>query len=200
MSFLDLARRRRSVRRFRPEAPTQQQIMTVIEAARWAPSPHGRQPWRFVVVTTDAAKQRLAAAMGAEWRAQLALDGQDVDEIARRQQISERRITGAPVLIVPCLYLAELDVYPDGERQAAERLMAVQSLGCAIQNLLLAATDLGLACGWMCAPLFAPQAVRGALDLDDGLEPQALLPFGSVAQEPQRRERLALESLIVGWR
>jgi F420 biosynthesis protein FbiB-like protein len=199
MSLLELMRRRRSVRRFTAQPPTRDQILTLLEAARWAPSPHGRQPWRFVVVESAAARQRLAAALGDEWRAQLALDGTSPEEVERRLQISQRRIIGAPVIIVPCLLPGVLDVYPDAVRQAAERTMAVQSLGCAIQNLLLAATDLGLACGWMCAPLFAPQAVREALDLADGLEPQALLPLGYVAQEPQRRERLPLEDLIGGW-
>ncbi len=65
----------------------------------------------------------------------------------------------APVCVVVCLYLEDLDVYPDVERQAAETTMAVQSLGAAAQNLLLAAYALGLDAGWLCAPLFCPDTV-----------------------------------------
>ena len=51
--------------------------------------------------------------------------------------------------------------------------MAVQSLGAAAQNMLLAAYDLGLDAGWMCAPLFCPEEVVEALALDQALVPHA---------------------------
>jgi nitroreductase len=110
---------------------------------------------------------------------------------------SHERVRTAPVCIVLCLYLEDLDVYPDPERQAAEQTMAVQSLGAAAQNLLLAAYDLGLDAGWLCAPLFCPDAVRQALDLAPTLHPHALLTLGYAAQEPMRRERLPLADLII---
>jgi coenzyme F420-0:L-glutamate ligase/coenzyme F420-1:gamma-L-glutamate ligase len=190
---------RRSVRSFRPDPLTREQIEAVLEAARWAPSPHGRQPWRFVVVTSAEGKARLSAAMGEEWRRQLALDGQDATVIEARFRKSHSRITGAPAVIVPCLYLEDLDVYPDPERQAAETTMAVQSLGCAVQNMLLAAYAQGFDGGWMCAPLFCQEAVRAALGLDATLQPHALIPLGYPAQDPVRRPRRPLEELVVSW-
>lgn len=196
---MDIIRGRRSVRAFRPEPPTRDQLEQILEAARWAPSPHGRQPWRFAVVTRAEAKARLAAAMGAEWRAQLALDGQDEATIALRHQKSRQRITGAPAIIVPCLYLEDLDAYPDAGRQAAETTMAIQSLGCAVQNMLLAAYAQGLDSGWMCAPLFCPATVRAALGLADTLHPHALIPIGYAAKDPVRRPRRPLDELVVQW-
>jgi nitroreductase len=77
--------------------------------------------------------------------------------------------------------------------------MAVQSVGAAAQNLLLAAYDLGLDAGWLCAPLFCPDTVRAALDLSPTLHPQAILTLGYAAQEPKRRERLPLEALVVRY-
>ena len=64
----------------------------------------------------------------------------------------------APVLVLACLYLNDLDVYPDAERQEAERIMAIQSLGAAVQNLLLTIYSEGYDAGWMCAPLFVPRS------------------------------------------
>ncbi len=199
MEFFEIVRGRRSVRAFRPEPLAREQIEAVLEAARWAPSPHGRQPWRFVVAQAAATKERLANAMGAEWRAQLALDGQDAATIEARFRKSRERITGAPAVIVPCLYLAELDAYPDPERQAAETTMAVQSLGCAVQNMLLAAYSMGFDGGWMCAPLFCQGAVRAALGLDAALHPHALIPLGYAAKDPVRRPRRPLAELVVAW-
>jgi F420 biosynthesis protein FbiB-like protein len=199
MQFNTIITGRRSVRAFRPDPLSRAQIEAVLEAARWAPSPHGRQPWRFVVVESAEAKAHLANAMGATWRAQLALDGQDAATVELRFRKSHERITGAPVVIVPCLYLEDLDRYPDAERQAAETTMAVQSLGCAVQNMLLAAYAQGFDGGWMCAPLFCQPTVRAALGLADTLHPHALIPLGYAASDPVRRPRRPLDELVVGW-
>lgn len=199
LSFAALVRGRRSVRRFRPDPVPRPVVEGLIEAAGWAPSPHGRQPWRFVVVTNPATKEALADAMGAAWMEQLALDGQDEAVVAARLAGSRRRLLAAPVLIVPCLYLADLDQYPDPNRQAAEATMAVQSLGAAVQNLLLAAYDRGLDGGWMCAPLFCPDVVHDTLNLAPGLIPHAILTIGYAAQDPQRRGRLPLSALIARY-
>lgn len=197
LSLAEIIRGRRSVRRLSDRPVAREHILAMLEAARWAPSPHGRQPWRFVVLTRAEVKCTLAEAMGNEWRRQLALDGQDAATINLRARKSYERITSAPVVILPCLYTVDLDAYPDAVRRAAEVTMAVQSLGCAVQNMLLTAYALGLDCGWMCAPLFCPEIVTAALDLDPALIPHALITVGYAAAEPVRRERLPLEALIV---
>lgn len=195
--FMSIITGRRSVRWFEQRALPAELVEQVLEAGRWAPSPHGRQPWRFVVLTRPEAKLRLAEAMGETWQEQLALDGQDAAMIAIRRQKSFERIVRAPVAVILCLYLHELDQYPDAERQAHETTMAVQSLGAAAQNMLLTAYALGVDGGWMCAPLFCPEVVCAALDLPPALIPQALLTFGYAAKEPLRRERRSLDELIV---
>ena len=189
---------RRSVRRYLSKEVPDDLLEQVLEAARWAPSPHGRQPWRFAVLGRPETKERLADAMGEEWRANLEMDGQGAGIVERRLEGSRRRILDAPVLVLLCLYLEDLDEYPDAERQRGETTMAVQSLGAAAQNALLAAYDLGLDAGWMCAPLFCPQKVVDALDLDPKLVPHALLTLGYAdGDPPKRRERLTLDELVV---
>lgn len=190
---------RRSVRVFATRSVPREIVRQAIAAAGWAPSPHGRQPWRFAVVERQERKIALADAMAATWQEQLAFDGQAHEIVQIRLQKSRERLLTAPVLVVPSLYLEDLDVYPDAERQAAETTMAIQSLGAAIQNLLLSVYAAGLDSGWMCAPLFCPEVVRDALDLDAALIPHALIPIGYAAKDPTRRERLPLDRLIVSW-
>jgi F420 biosynthesis protein FbiB-like protein len=192
-----LLRNRRSARSYQDQPVTREQLEQIIEAARWAPSPHGRQPWRFVVLTRQEPKIRLADYMGVTWRKNLEMDGQETDIVNIRLEKSRRRILNAPALIIPCLYLEDLDHYPDAQRQADETTMAIQSLGAAVQNMLLMTYDLGLDAGWMCAPLFCPEVVCEALDLDKRLIPHALITVGYAAVDPKRRERLPLQSLIV---
>ncbi|HET7480488.1 MAG TPA: TIGR03668 family PPOX class F420-dependent oxidoreductase [Rubrobacteraceae bacterium] len=196
--LLDAVRGRRSVRRYLPKAVPKEVVERVLEAARWAPSPHGRQPWRFAVITRQATKQRLADAMGKEWRANLRMDGQSKEVVEKRLEGSHHRLLDAPVLVLMCLYLKDLDDYPDAARQENETTMAVQSLGAAAQNVLLAAYEVGLDTGWMCAPLFAPGTVTASLGLDPKLIPHALLTLGyAEGDPPKRRARMPLEDLVV---
>ena len=196
--ILDAVRGRRSVRRYLPKEIPPDLVDRVLEAARWAPSPHGRQPWRFAVVTGRETKERLANAMGEEWRANLQMDGQDPGIVEKRLEGSRRRLLDAPVLVLLCLYLEDLDAYPDETRQQSETTMAVQSLGAAAQNALLAAYELGLDAGWMCAPLFCPEKVTEALGLDAALVPHALITLGyAEGDPPKRRSRRPLEDLVV---
>ena len=194
-----LIRGRRSVRKMLPEPVPAEVIREAIAAAGWAPSPHGRQPWRFAVIESDARKQRLADDLADAWQRQLALDGQEQSVIELRLRKSQERIVTAPVIVVACLYLVDLDPYPDAERTSAERTMAIQSLGAALQNFLITIYASGYDAGWMCAPLFAPDVVRRALDLSPEMIPQAILPVGKAAAEPKRRPRLPVEKLIAVW-
>jgi coenzyme F420-0:L-glutamate ligase / coenzyme F420-1:gamma-L-glutamate ligase len=196
--ILDTIHGRRSVRKYLEKDVSEDLVERVLEAARWAPSPHGRQPWRFAVLRREGTKERLARAMGEEWRANLEMDGQSAQIVEKRLEGSRRRLLDAPVLVLICLYLEDLDAYPDAERQRGERTMAVQSLGAAAQNALLAAYDSGLDAGWMCAPLFCPERVVEALGLDPKLVPHALLTLGyAEGDPPKRRGRKALDELVV---
>lgn len=192
-----LLRGRRSVRQYQSRPVEREHLEHIVEAARWAPSPHGRQPWRFVVLTRPEPKQLLAQHMAETWQHNLQMDGQEAAIVNRRLEKSQQRILSAPALIISCLYLEDMDRYPDEQRQAHETTMAIQSLGAAIQNMLLMAYDLGLDTGWMCAPLFCPHVVCDALGLDTRLIPHALLTVGYAAADPKRRQRLPLRSLIV---
>ncbi|MDQ6693922.1 MAG: TIGR03668 family PPOX class F420-dependent oxidoreductase, partial [Chloroflexota bacterium] len=173
--FVDLAKGRHVVRQYKDIEVPRELVEETLEAARWAPSPHGIQPWRFVVITRHEWKEKLAGEMAVDWRHNLEMDGESAEIVESRLRKSQARILGSPVLVVPCLYMAQSHVYPDPARQEAERIMAIQSLGAAIQNMLLSAYSLGLDTGWMCAPLFCPEVVRSALDLPAELEPHALI-------------------------
>jgi F420 biosynthesis protein FbiB-like protein len=183
-ALLELLRARRSVRRYDGRPVPRELIERLLEAAIWAPSAHNQQPWRFVVVATPEARQRLATAMGTRFRADLTADGLPTEEIERRVQRSYERITGAPAVIVVGLSMEHMDRYPDARRQDCERLMAVQSVAAAIQNLLLAAHAHGLGACWTCAPLFCPDAVREALDLPPDFVAQALITLGWPDESP----------------
>jgi len=188
-AVLSAIRERRSIRRYRPEPVPAGLLAEVLAAATWAPSAHNRQPWRFAVVRSPEGKAELAGKMGARLRADLEADGLPEDVIETDVRRSYQRLTGAPVLVVVCLTMADMDRYPDERRQKNEWTMAVQSTAMAGQNLLLAAHAVGLSGCWLCAPLFCPQAVRATLGLPAGWEPQGLITLGYPAQERTKSRR-----------
>lgn len=189
---------RRSIRRFEPQPVPRLVLTEVLEAACQAPSAHNSQPWRFCVVEDGARKAELAAAMGARLEQDRRLDGDDEAAIQADVERSFRRITGAPVVIVLCLTTADLERYGDARRAEAERIMGVQSVAMAGENLLLAAHALGLGACWLAAPLFAPQAAKAALGLPPDWEPQGLVLLGYAAETGKPKTRWSVEE-VTRW-
>jgi F420 biosynthesis protein FbiB-like protein len=183
---LDIIRTRRSIRRYQDQPVSRDILERMLEAAIWAPSAHNRQPWRFVVLTRAQDRRRLAEAMAARLRQDLEADGVPPEAIEADAARSLARLTGAPVLILACLSMADMDTYPDASRQEAERIMAVQSVAMAAQNLLLAAHVEGLGACWMCAPLFCGDVVQETLDLSSTWEPQGIIAIGYPAEQREK--------------
>jgi coenzyme F420-0:L-glutamate ligase/coenzyme F420-1:gamma-L-glutamate ligase len=177
VELFDALRGRRSVRRFanRPVPPAL--LDELISSACLAPAPHHSRPWRFVVVGTQA-RDRLAEAMGARWRRDLEADGVAETRIEALLARSRAQIRDAPTLLLACLVSEGLRAWPDEARRRAEWLMGAQSMGAALQNLMLAAHARGLGSFWISAPLFCPEAVREALDLPQEYVAQALVALG----------------------
>jgi F420 biosynthesis protein FbiB-like protein len=189
---------RRSIRRYRADPIGPAVFERLLAAAVSAPSAHNRQPWRFAVLEDTGAKERLATAMGARLREDRLADGDDPDDVARDVARSYARITGAPLAILVCLDVGDMDRYPDERRRTAEHVMAVQSTAMAIQNILLAAHAEGLGACVMCAPLFCGPTVVAALQLPAGWQPQSLITIGVPADGGKERPRLPLDAVV--WR
>ena len=145
---------------------------------------------------TDATvKAKLAEAMAADFERDLARDGVSPEKIRAQIQRSRARINSAPVAVVLCMDMSEMDSYPDEKRQKAERAMAVQSVAAAGLQLLLAAHAEGLGGVWVCSPLFAQETIQKALGLPATWEPQGMFFVGYPAESPEARERKDVTSI-----
>ena len=191
-------RERRSIRRYLPKQIPTDVLIHLLETARWAPSAHNRQPWRFVIIEQGKNRERLAEAMGARLRQDLTKDGVPKEQIDADCARSQQRIVNSPALILLCLTMEEMDRYPDKNRSEAEFLMAVQSVAMAGQNILLIAHELGLSSCWLCAPLFCPQTVRESLEIPETWLAQGLITLGYAEDDREKTRRPLQDSLI--WR
>jgi coenzyme F420-0:L-glutamate ligase/coenzyme F420-1:gamma-L-glutamate ligase len=170
---------RRSIREFGDGPVVREALEEAVRAACTAPAPHHTRPWLFVVLESVASRRRLLAAMARAWTDDLTGDGTAEHVIERRLRKSDALLGTAPVLIVPAVRFRGSHTYPDQERASAEREMFLLSGGAAIQSLLLALHDQGLASCWVSSTLFCKEETRVALDLDD-----EWIPLGSVAVGP----------------
>ena len=202
-----LMRTRRSVRRFAKEAPAREVIERVLAAAVTAPSASNKQPWRFLVVTSQA----LIAQMAKDVR-------EAVERIARHIEPASQaafraygdyftRFEHAPVVIVALhrpltvlSNLAEPALPPDDRARIAamERDSGLMGTAMALENLLLAAHALGLGASGMTGPLVAVDRLRVRLEVPESWQVAALVPLGHPDEDPKPTTRKPVEN-VVRW-
>jgi coenzyme F420-0:L-glutamate ligase/coenzyme F420-1:gamma-L-glutamate ligase len=109
---------------------------------------------------------------------------------------SIHQFTHAPYVIVVCLTLEDMDEYLDEQRKENERLMAIQSIAAAIENMLLTAHAEGLGSCWFCAPLFCQDTVRKVLKIPPNVYPQALITLGYPTHIPSPPPRKQVSEVV----
>ena len=198
MDALDAIRTRRSLRQLADKPVPHELLDDLLELAATAPAPHHTRPWRYVIVLPRS-RGRLAESMGAAWRADLERDGHPEQLIERLLRKSRRQVESAPALLLACLTHEGLRDWPDEHRARNEWAMAQQSIGAAMQNIMLGAHALGLSSYWISAPLFAPEACREALGLPDEYVAQAFIVLGYAPDDvaPKPRPDADLSKLVI---
>jgi nitroreductase len=119
MSFLELARKRYSVRAYKPEMVEEEKLQQVLEAARLAPTACNLQPFRLIVIHTKGREAELRRVYGSSWFVQ------------------------APIVICVCGIPSESWVRRDGKNYCEVDVTI------AMDHLILAAADLGLGTCWI---------------------------------------------------
>ncbi len=172
MAVWRVLRERRDMRHFLPDAVPEGLIERLVEAAHLAPSVGFMQPWRFIRVTDRSLRQAIHAQVAAEKAATAeALP-------SRNDEFRSVKIEG----ILDCAELLVAVLMPERERHIVGRRtlpeMDVASLGCAIQNMWLAARAEGIGLGWV--SFFEPDSLATLLGLPAGARPLAVLCIGHV--------------------
>ncbi|HBG00248.1 MAG TPA: nitroreductase [Firmicutes bacterium] len=121
MTFLDLARKRYSLRKFGDQPVEKEKILRLLEAVRLAPSAVNYQPFHFIVVTDEDIKAKIAESYSREW------------------------FSEAPVVIVACG-----DHNTSWKRRDGKDHCDVD-VAIAVDHLTLAAVEEGLGTCWVCA-------------------------------------------------
>ncbi|MGE5507154.1 MAG: nitroreductase family protein [Chitinophagales bacterium] len=194
-------RARHSVRRFLPDPVPEADIREIVELATWAPNASNRQMWRFVAVADPALKKAMRQA---------------VEEAIDRLVAAVPEVPGVAAMKGWSLFFAEapvvIAVFGEGyasrtdealkaggwTSEAIDRVRArpdLQSIGAAIQTLLLAAAAKGYGTCWMCAPNLAAPEIERLLGVEERFRLVAIVPLGCPAEAPRGPGRHPVEEV-----
>jgi F420 biosynthesis protein FbiB-like protein len=188
MDTLEAIAARRSIRKFKDTPVPNEAVETILKAAIQAPSGNNRQPWRFVVVKEDERTEMVRDMR--EGIDQLAAMGINLGSSRWTANVMEQ----APVTIfVFNVHGGHTPGTPPSEDEMD--VVDVQSIGAAIQNMLLAALDLGLGSLWICDVFYAYDGLCAWL----GQEHQmiAAVSFGYPDEQPSPRPRRPVDEVTV---
>jgi coenzyme F420-0:L-glutamate ligase/coenzyme F420-1:gamma-L-glutamate ligase len=201
-NLIDAITKRRSIRKYTTRKVSKANCNELLYAAAWAPSAHNAQPWRFTALTEAPTKKALAEAMAKAWIKNLTKNNTSPELAQKLAKRSIERFTTAPVVVIACVTMAESPKNTEDDRREIERDLAIQSLGAAIENLLLATHSKGLGACWYCAPIFCKNIVKEILCLPMSFEPQALVTIGYPSKIPRTPRRKPSQDIfrIGSWR
>jgi nitroreductase len=190
MQTLEAIAQRRSIRKYKDTPVTDEQIRALLHAATLAPSGKNRQPWRFVVVRGEK-RAEMVQVMRAGMEAAKA-QGRDLGSSPWSVQIMEK----APVTIFVFNDAAESIDRPYSIYDLVGNSVDVQSIGAAIQTMLLAAHDMGLGTLWICDVFYA--YVELCTWLGEPHQLVAAVAVGYPDEEPNARPRKSVDE-VTRW-
>ncbi len=162
---LEVIRKRRSIRAYRPNPIPDELLSIVLEAARLAPSARNDQPWHFIVVKDKSIREAMV-------------------EACRGQSF----VAEAPVIIVGCADLRVARSHIGGFMDSYPVDLAI-----AFDHLMLVAAELGLGTCWIGA--FNENKVKEILRLPKCVRPVGITPLGFPAESPQMPPRRSLDEV-----
>jgi nitroreductase len=124
----------------------------LLENARWAPTHGLTQPWSFKIFQKEGLK-RLADWQAATYRQ---VTGEEKFNSKKYEKLSSRPVLSSVVIAV-CMKRQETEKIPEVEELA--------SVACAVQNMFLTATGMGLAAYWGSGGLTYTSEMRDYLGL-----------------------------------
>lgn len=185
---------RRSVRQFSDRPLSDEDLTIILGAANQAPSAHNLQTWRFIVLRGEHSRLRLTQLV----RDRAGDFSRTATVLLRR---AARTIAGAPIVVVILNTGGLVEHSPeltDTEREADGAIfhtMEIQSSAAAIENLLLAATSLGIGSVWLGILLLLKRQVLELLGEPSG-EVAAVVALGYPAVHTDPPEKIPLDSMV----
>lgn len=194
-SLMEVVKKRRTNRQYKPDPVPEESITKIIEAARWAPSGFHTQPWEFVVVKKKEVREKIVAALEKHGP-----PIKNTDQDSAAQAPTRGSFRDAPVFIILlCDWRARVGL-PERAQQSDALTASIfcSSMASAFLNMHLAATALGLASQWYSAASGpdAEREIKGIIGIPEPLRIYDLMVVGYSAQSPVAKEVRDLNDMV----
>jgi len=175
MNLHDAIHQRRSIKRFTARPVSREEVERLLDAATCAPNHHLTQPWRFYVLG-PLARHAYGLALGARKARKL----EDAEKASR-----VRETVASEHLALPCMIA--IAVVANENAETAEEDYAAAMM--AIENMALAAVDMGLGTHIKTGAVMADPSARTAVGLPDNERIVAIVNVGEPAEVPPAKQR-----------
>jgi len=188
MNTLEAITTRRSIRKFKDNPLPEESLHTILTAATQAPSGKNRQPWSFILVKGD--KRNEMVDIMRKGIAKMKAQGEDIGS----SEWSANVIEQAPVTVFIFNPYGLHPWLPHSIKQSFENLVDIQSVGAAIQNMLLTAQELGVGSLWICDVFYAYEELCSWLGEEGQMV--AAVSLGYPDESPNARPRKSITEVI----
>ena len=188
MKDLDFIYKRHSVRKFKDASVPNEDIKEIINAATYAPSGKNRQNWHFVVVKNREIIEKMSGAIEAKGKELVAGLGEEESKDFLKYLPFYSFFTKAPVTVLVFAgpysttganLLRAKGASEEEIRELEKHNPGIQNVAAAMENLLLAAANLGYGTCWMTGPNFAAKEIQEAVGFQkEGYYLAAMTPLG----------------------
>jgi len=182
-NLLEVIRTRRSVRVYKSGKVTDQQLETILEAGRWAPSGANTQPWE-VVITRDRAKmKRIRAIYDAEWKQRKREDP------VHYKGLKKDYVGDVSVILLMCGEARTKQVYLTTRQPADREKLFQASIANAVQQMMLAAASMKLGTVWVSVREEVEPELRELFKVPPELRLLWVVPIGHARSWPPAKPR-----------
>lgn len=202
MELAEVITKRRSIRKFCADSVSDEQINRLISAAVSAPSGCNSQCWKFIAVRTPEKIAELAEAVEKGVRRFYAECEDEKFLSSRIKQTTFFR--NAPLVIL--VYLTEMKYHDQSvtEYYSAKGIDMLDSLGspdilsvgAAVENLLLAAEEMGLGTCWMNDPIVSAKEIDQIMGASAGQRLMSVIPVGRPAYVPREKAMKPMDEIL----
>ena len=193
--LLEIAKKRRTIRRFKPDPVPAELVTKMIDVARFVPSGFHTQPWEFLVITEKEIKEKVVSILGQHGPAI-----RNPNEPATKEDPSQGRFDVAPVFIILLGDWRARVGLPEAAQSSDARVdnLFRTSLADAFLSMQLAAASLGLASQWYSAVSGekVQSAVKALIGIPESLRIFDMMVLGYAAEEPIDKDVRELSDMV----
>lgn len=186
---------RKSIRKYKPDPISEEDLRTILEAGRVAPSAKNRQPWEFIVFT-GVPKEEVLAEMekGIEKQKKSLFMPKKFKQGMASADNTLRIMREAPVIILVLNIRHGNPYLPVFAGKRVSEILDTLSIGAAIENMLLAATRLGIGSLWIGNTVYAHKEITDYLGTKHQLA--GAIALGYANETPEGRPKKSLDEIV----